>query len=85
MITTHGVRDVAGWLGVTRTAVSNWRKRYGVWPVEPAVCVKAAGGKTVCGWLPGQRDAWLAWYRAGDPGRAVLAAQALRERGDGDG
>ena len=68
VVTAYGPAEVAGWLDVTPAAVSNWRWRYGYWPVPPAVHV-ISGTVTFYGWFPEQKAAWLEWfrmYRAGD-------------------
>lgn len=67
MITAYGPGTVARWLGVKPPAVSNWPERYGGWPVEPAVQIMTEG-RQFFGWLPEQREAWLAWYRGEQSG-----------------
>lgn len=65
MITAYGPSEVAKWLGVSRSAVSNWPERFGSWPVAPAVQI-VSGDTVFSGWLPEQRAAWLAWQNRPD-------------------
>jgi hypothetical protein len=62
MITAYGPSKVAEWLGVSPSAVSNWPERFDGWPVEPAVQI-VSGSTVFSGWLPEQREEWLAWQR----------------------
>lgn len=66
MITAYGPSEVARWLGVSRSAVSNWPERFGGWPVEPAVMI-VSGVSVFPGWLPEQRARWLAWQQGAEP------------------
>jgi len=59
--TIYGRKDVADYLGVTQTAVSNWIHRYSNTP-KPQY--ETPDG--VRYWSKAGRESWRAWYLQGD-------------------
>lgn len=54
--------DIANLLGVDRTLVNVWRKRYSDWPQEDART--GLGKRSAPGWLPGRMDEIKAYVKA---------------------
>jgi hypothetical protein len=59
-----GASVVAGWLGVSRSAVTKWRQRHPGFPA-PDILLRGARGQKEPGWLASRKPEIEAWFVRG--------------------